>query len=140
MDISGALRDMFLKVATLVAAESPQFLYHVSDYVRDLITERDTYDAAMAYHHQQHDIREAVQFFKDYEIQKIPSVSAEGTALVALIASLESGHAHSGAILDIMIAEIIYRSRDRLRARPENLAFIRGAAVPTPPTIPRMVE
>lgn len=140
MDIHGALRDRFLKVATLVAAESPQFLYHVTDVVRDLLTEHDTYDATMAYHHQQHDIREAVEFFKEYEIQHIPPVSAEGTALVALLASLESGHAQSEAISDIMIAELIYRSRDRLRARSDNLAFIRGAAVPTPPATPRLVE
>jgi hypothetical protein len=70
MDISGALRDRFLKVATLVAAESPQFLYHVTDLVRDLLTEQDTYDAAMAYYHQQHDIRAAVEFFKEYEYSK----------------------------------------------------------------------
>jgi hypothetical protein len=140
MDISSALHDMFLKVATLVAAESPQFLSHVTDFVRDLITEHDTYDATMAYHHQQRDIRDAVQFFKEYEIQHVSSVSAAGTVLVALMASLESGHAHGEAILDIIIAELIYRSRDRLRAQPDNLAFIRGAAVPTPPAPPRMVE
>jgi hypothetical protein len=132
MEISGAVRDMFLKVATLVAAESPQCLCHVTDVVCELITEHATYDATMAYHHQQHDLCEAVQFFKEYERQHIPPVSAEGTVLVVLMASLESGHTRSGALFDLIIAELIYRSRDRLRARPDHLAFIRGAAVPTP--------
>jgi hypothetical protein len=140
MEISGAVRDTFLKVATLVAVESSQFLCHVTDLVRELLTEHDVYDATMAYHHQQPDIREAVQFFKAYDIQHIPSVSAEGTALVVLIASLESGHAYGGDLLDIMIAELIYRSRDCLRARPDNLAFIRGAAVPTTPAPPAALK